>query len=287
MASIASEDFTGASTVNLHGRTTTTGGRTWECLTLTTSLKMNGAGQLRSTTSSGAVGRVNLGVADHAASARVMAFGSNPCAAVAVRVVNLSNFIGLRAIDAGSVELYKRVGSTTDQRVALIGGLALSLPVELELRIEGTTARVFVGGAPVGAAGGYAIADAVFAGVTHAGLFARGSTLDPALDDWAGGDLGVALLAPAGGRCATRGQAGALTGLAPSLASAGGRIPLRGAAGALAFTPAAGALAGAGGRVPLRAAEAGLLFRPAPGPADPAIILPVAAEARVRPVARD
>ncbi|MFN3287764.1 MAG: hypothetical protein ACK40H_04890 [Sphingomonadaceae bacterium] len=287
MAIIASEDFTGASTANLHGRTTTTGGRTWECLTSTSSLKLNGAGQLRSTTSSGAVGRVDLGVADHAAGARLLAFGSNPCAAVAVRVVNLSNFIGLRALDAASVELFKRVGSTSDQRVALIGGLALSLPVELELRIEGTTARVFVGGAPVGATGGYTIADAVFAGVTHAGLFARGSPLDPALDDWSGSDLGVALLAPAGGRCATRGQAGALAGHSPSLAGTGGRIPLRGAAGALAFSPAAGALAGAGGRVPLRAAAAGLLFRPAAGPADPAIILPVAAEARVRPVERD
>lgn len=287
MAIIASEDFTGASTANLHGRTTTTGGRTWECLTSTSSLKLNGTGQLRSTTSSGAVGRVDLGVADHAASARVMAFGSNPCAAVAVRVVNLTNFIGLRAIDAGSVELFKRVGSSSDQRVALIGGLALSLPVELELRIEGTTARVFVGGASVGASGGYTIADAVFVGVTGAGLFARGAPLDPALDDWAGGDLGMAMLEPAGSRCATRGQLGALTGHAPSLAGAGGRIPLHGAAGALAFTPAGGALAGAGGRVPLRAVEAGLLFRPAPGPADPAIILPVAAEARVRPVERD
>jgi hypothetical protein len=287
MRTLVSEDFTGANNVNLHGRATTTGGRTWECLTSTTSNRLNGAGQLKSTTSSGAVGRVDLGFANHFARARVLAFGANPCAAVAVRVVNLSNFIGLRAIDATSIELFKRVGGTTDQRVALIGGLTLSLPLELELHIEGNVARAHAAGVPVGAPGGYAVADAVFAGVTQAGLFVRGSTLDPALDDWAGGDLAVVPLDPEGGRSATRGQAGALTSQAPALAAASARVALRGAVGGLAFTPAASALAGAGGRIALRAAQAGLVFREPAAPADPAIIIPVPAEARIRPVPRD
>jgi hypothetical protein len=289
MPTIASEDFTGPANANLHGRVTTTGGRTWQCLSSTTALRLNAAAQLRSAASGGAVARVDLGVADHFARARSLAFGANPCAAVAVRAVDFSNFIGLRALDAASVEIYKRVGSTSDQRVALIGGLALALPVELELRIEGATVRALVGGAPVGAAEGYAVNDAVFAGVTQAGLFARGSTLDPALDDWAGGDLvaGAVALAPAGGRIALRGSAAGLAGQAPALGPAGGRVALRGGAAGLAFTPAAGALAGAGGRVALRAGAAGLRFTPPAAGADPAIIIPVAAEARVRPVMGD
>ena len=289
MPTIASEDFTGAASTNLHGRVTTTGGRTWQCLTSTTALKLNGLGQLRSGASSGAVARVDLGVADHFARVRSHVFGASPCAAATVRAIDLSHFIGLRAIDAASVEIYKRVGSTSDQRVALIGGLALALPVELELRIEGSTVRALVGGAAVGAAGGYAVGDAVFAGVTHAGLMARGSSLDPALDDWAGGDLaaGAAGLAPAAGRCATRGAQAALAGRAPLIGPAGARIALRGGGAGLAFTPAAGALAGAGGRVALRAGAAGLVFAPPAAGADPAIIIPVAAEARVRPVMRD
>lgn len=290
MAILATETFAGPSGANLHGRTTTTGGLTWQCQTSTTALKINAAEQLRSASSSGAVARVDLGTPDHLARVRTLAFGANPCAAAVVRAVNHSGFIGLRALDAGSVEIFKRVGSTSDLRVALISGLDLALPVELELQIEGTTVRARVNGSPVGPAEGHEVADALFAGVTHAGLFARGSSLDPALDDWAGGDLGTgaAVLAPAGGRCITRGTPAGLAGLAPGLAPAGARLPLRGGGAGLAFTPAAIALAGAGGRVALRGAAAGLLVAPPPAAGtDPAIIVPVAAETRVWPVGRD
>jgi len=189
------DDFTGVADAVLNGRTV--GGKSWSCAGTFTAdvqgLKINASGQLKNMSSNGCLGRIEAGAADHYAQAKVHGpLTASVPVALAVRAVDQLNHIGMRAWTSTQVEIYKRVGSSTSQRVVLIGGLSLVAGQTWKLQIEGTTVKAFVGGTQIGVAGGYDVADAVFSGITKAGLWASlapGGGTDPAFDDFEAGTV--------------------------------------------------------------------------------------------------
>lgn len=249
MPAIVSDSFTGTANSSINGRVA--GGAAWSVAGAVNGLQINAANQLKIGSSSGALARIEVGQADHYVRVTALATSSTGGCGAAVRTVDNLNFIALRLVSLSEVRLFKRVGSTTDVTVAALTGLSLTLPVVLELRISGQVVTPYVNGAQVGAPGGYAVTDAVFAGVTRVGIWGRGSSIDPLGDDFEGGtpDGAVASLTPAAALHAHRAMAAALSsGL--TLAPARGGHAVRGAAAAVAVTyglaPARGVLANRG-----------------------------------------
>jgi len=235
MPAIVSDSFNGAANTTINGRVAS--GQTWSVAGAVNGIQLNAANQLKATSSSGALARIEIGAADHYARVTALATSTTGGCGAAVRAVDNLNFIALRLVSLSEVRLFKRVGSTTDVTVAALTGLTLTLPVVLELRIAGQVATLYVNGAQVGAPPGYTVADAVFAGVTRAGIWGRGSSVDPLGDDFEGGTPGgaAASLAPARGVHALRGAASAV-GVTYALAPTRGVHALRGAATAVGVT---------------------------------------------------
>ena len=300
MAVIA-DGFNGVLDALVNGRVA--GGTAWSCNGAlgadASGLKINAANQAKNSSGNGCLGRIETGSADHYARVRSFGRSTTSLAAAVVRAIDYRNFIALRVISATQVELYKRVGSTSDQRIAVFT-LATSAPVMLELRCEAGVLRPFVEGAQLGATGGYAIVDAVFDGVTRAGLWARGA-LDPCADDFEAGSFGAPAgsLSPANARSILRGRA-------PVIAWRGVLLPARGRSATRDRAPvlrvAVGAIAPVRGRSVLRGGEARLTVVGAIAPARARLPLrgsaavvsvgggggtPVAADDRVAAAARE
>lgn len=250
------DGFDGALDTLVNGRVA--GGAAWSCAGSLAGdingLKLNGAGRAKNSSSSGCLGRIETGSTGHWAKASSWGRSTSVQIAVAVRAVDHRNFIGLRVVSATQAELFKRIAGS-DTRIALLSA-ATAAPVTLELRIEAGVATPFVNGAQVGLSGGYAVADAVFDGVTLAGMWARGA-LDPAADDFECGTFGAAAagLVPAPARLATRGGAAAVAWRG-AIGPASARSAVRG--GAARLSVVGGALVPARGRSAGRDRGAGL-----------------------------
>lgn len=306
MPVVATDDFTGANNALLDGRAV--GSQAWSCAGVALAdiqlIRLNGTGAFRLGSGAGCLGRLEMGQADHYArlASYALTGSATVAVAVAVRCIDHTNFIGLRALTTTSVEIFKVVGGTQSS-VIVIAVPALTAPVVLELTMAGTAARAFVNGAQVGAVAGYPITEPVFNGVTKAGIWARG-TRNPAGDDFEGGTLSGAAVAvvPARGLSAQRAAAGGLALMLP-LGVARAAHAQRGRAGGLSIGlgvgPAAarhvvrgavGGLALPGGPVALMAAQARHGWRGGAarvGPRAPAITAGVGAEDRVVRVAGD
>lgn len=252
MPAVFSDSFTGASNTVLNGRAATGGAWTMsgQAALDQNAIRINAANQARVSTGNGCLGMAAVGAADHYAKAQSFVLGTQ--CAVAVRAQDWQNFIGLRMTSATQPELYRRVAGaeTTLNRPTIA---AQAAPVTLEIRVIGGTVTGFVNGIAVHAGAGHAVTD--FAGVTRAGLWGRGSGIDPLADDFEAGHFVFPLVA-AGGQAPTRdrGQAVTAAGGATTVAAAGGRSPGRAGAGRLGA-----ALAVAGGRSPSRSGSVGLV----------------------------
>ena len=220
MPTVFTDNFNGGvSGTALNGRAGT--GGSWSCAGALAAdiagLKLNASNQVRAATVTGCLGRIETGLADHYAKAVILV--TTTAAAVAVRAVDQSNFIGLRVANATQVEIFKRIGGTETSFGKVTVGTIGPSPA-LELRIAGTSAFALLNGAAVASAG--PIADAVFSGVTKVGLWGKGSAVDPLADDFEGGTLPV--LAGANARSVGRDRNAALnTSAAAVLAAAPAR----------------------------------------------------------------
>lgn len=261
MPVVVSDDFTGVSGATLNGRAAN--GGTWASFGTVNGLQINAANQVKAvSTSGGTLARIEVGQADHYSRAAVFQFTTPSRAAVAVRAVNNTTFIGLHAPNATSVQIFKRVGVSTDTQVALITGLTVAVGAILELRVTGQTVTAYLDGQLVGAAGGYAVTDTQFTGVTQVGIWGR--TNDPIIDAFEGGTLETgAALPPASGRHAARSTPGALS-VGYALAPAGSRHAGRATAGAVTV---GAALAPARGRHASRAQQCAVATGSALAPA--------------------
>ena len=267
MALVFSDNFTGVSGTALNGRTGTGGSGAWTGFGVAAAdqngLKINAVNQARVATSNGCLARVETGAADHYAKAAL--YVNTAVAAVAVRATDHLNFLGFRIVSSTQVELFKRVNSATEGSVVKVTVGAITLPATLELRASGSNALLFLNGAQVGAAGGYAIDPAIPAS-TKAGLWGKSSATDPFADDFEAGTLATALT-PAAGRGAGRDR-GQGVAVALGLAAAGARVPGRAQAGALAaaapaaLVPASARVPGRGG-APIAVGQANAALAPA------------------------
>lgn len=259
MTVVFTDNFTGVSGTAIAGRAGT--GGSWTGFGVAAAdiaaLKINATNQVRITSTTGCLVRVELGEADHYAKAAILV--ANVSGAVAVRATDHLNLVGLRVAGSTQVELFKRVAGT-ETSVTKVSVGTVALPITLELRMSGSTAFLVVNGASVGLAAGYAVADAALTGVTKAGLWGKAGAVNPLADDFEAGTLASApmvALAVAGGRSASRGGDGAVSApvaLAPTrarsetidrgasvalvlaLLPAGGRSMSRGAGSTLGVT---------------------------------------------------
>jgi hypothetical protein len=229
MPAVVTDDFTGTNNASLSGRTAS--GGVWSVQGVADGLLINASNRLKlGGSGAGTLARVNAGSADHYAKLVCWAVGTSS-AGPAVRAVDDRTLIAARPISATSVQLTKRVASTSDSSVGVISGLTLTPPFTLELRVSGTTIWCALNGAIIGPAAGYAITDSAFAGLTTVGIWARGSTGDPVADDFECGTYAAAAV-PAGARHANRAAVGAL-GLRVPLAPAAARNPNRAGSGTI------------------------------------------------------
>lgn len=251
MPVVMTDDFAGVAGAFLDGRVA--GGLTWSCAGLTatdvTLLRLGTANQLRIVSGNGCLGRIEAGSTEHYAKISSLSLTQTSTVAPAVRAVDHNNHVGLRVFSSTSVELYKLVGGTLT-RLVLATVATLTTPVVLEVRFEAGVAKGFVNGAAIGAVAGYAVADAIFSGVTKVGVWGKGN-LNPCADDFEAGTLGTTVaLGPVQARSASRGGApvlGAVSALAPVAARSAtrGGSPVLGAVSALA--PVRGRSTGRGG----------------------------------------
>lgn len=198
MAVVATEDFTGPAGTPLNGKTTTTGGLTWQASALYQSMRdsvqLNGSGAAMSTYGI-ALLYVNTGAANHYAQVRQLArinagSPSHQVVCAAVAAIDDNNWIALCPFYGDSwFQLIKCIGGE-QTIIDDIMGLTLASGDLFRLERNGTNVKAFQNGAPMGNPAGYTVDDAVFNGVTTSGLWVFKAFTEGVFDDFEAGTLG-------------------------------------------------------------------------------------------------
>lgn len=196
MTVVATEDFTGPAGTPINGKATTTGGLVWQAAGVyqanRDSNQLDGSGKGTNVAQGQCLNYINAGSADHYAQIRQYDFFDkyqSVCAVVAA--VDHQNWIGLCPFYGTNwYRLIKTVGAV-DTVIADFTGLTFTPGDTFRIERQGTNIKAFQNGVQLGALEGYTVADAVFDGVTNAGIWCLNARGTGFFDDFEAGTFGT------------------------------------------------------------------------------------------------